>query len=228
MALPKLNDTPKYELKIPSTGKRVKYRPYLVKEEKILLMASETKDNQQIMNAVIDTIHACVQGDLKNLTTFDLEYIFVNLRAKSVGETSTIGIRCESCEHSNEAMIDLNQVECTKVGKNKVIQLDENVSVEMRYPSYETMALDGDETELGFEVLASCIEAVLTEEERIPLSEEPKESVKEFLESMSNQQFEKVSNFLLDMPVVKYDLKYDCEKCGHHNEVEVRGMQNFF
>ena len=229
MALPKLNETPKYELKIPSTGKKVKFRPYLVKEEKILLMAAESGDQNQIMNAIMDTVDACIPGEVcSNLSTFDIEYIFVQLRAKSVGEISKIGYKCVECGTQNECDLNLEKVVCKVPKKSNIIKISDDISVEMRYPSYGGISFSNDETEMGFEVLSSCIEAVLTQEERIVVADEPKESVRDFLESMSKQQFEAISEFLIDMPQVKYDLKFDCENCSHHNEVEITGIQNFF
>src|SRR6056300_979503 len=114
MALPSLNDTPKYELKIPSTGKKIKFRPYLVKEEKILLIAAESKDKDQMLGAIIDTINSCVQGNLNvnDLTTFDLEYLFIQMRAKSVGENASLNIKCQSCEEDNEYHMNLEDIRC--------------------------------------------------------------------------------------------------------------------
>ena len=125
MALPVLNDTPKYELKIPSTGKKIKFRPYLVKEEKVLMMAAESGDGVQMMSAIMDTIQSCVQSQTKveNLTTFDIEYLFIKLRSKSVGESSTINLSCESCKEPNEHVIDLESIECVGDTKDKLIKI---------------------------------------------------------------------------------------------------------
>lgn len=230
MALPKLNDTPKYDLIIPSTGKKVRFRPYLVKEEKVLMLAAETKDSTQIMSAVMDTIEACVQLplDVNKLTTFDIEYLFIKLRAKSVGESSNITVKCSSCEHMNEYSINLDDIECKGNKKDKLIQIDDKITIEMKYPSYKDIDLNDDETELGFKLLANSMSAVITEDERIDIEDETPENVRSFLESMTKEQFEKVSSFFLDMPQVKHDVEFDCEKCNTNNKIELKGIQSFF
>lgn len=230
MALPKLNESPQYDLIIPSSGKKVKFRPYLVKEEKVLLMAAESGDVNQVMNSVIDTVCACIDKpiDRNELTTFDLEYMFVKIRAKSVGENVDLNLKCEHCEKTNTHAVNLDQIECKGETKNGLIKLTDTISVEMKYPGYSSLDLTGDETQLGFEVISNCIQAVLTEEERIEIADEPKESVMEFLESMSKDQFDRISSFLEDMPQVKAVVEFDCEECGEHNKVTIQGMQSFF
>jgi hypothetical protein len=230
MALPSLNDTPKYELKIPSTGKKIKFRPYLVKEEKILLIAAESKDKDQMLGAIVDTIKSCVQGNLNvnDLTTFDLEYLFIQMRAKSVGENASLNIKCQSCEEDNEYHMNLEDIRCNVKRKDNVIKLTDDISVEMRYPSYSKLNNVDDEKEVGLSVLMSCMEAVLTEDERIVIADESKESVEKFIESMTRDQFKKVSDFLSDIPKVEYDIDFDCTKCGEHSHYELRGIQDFF
>lgn len=230
MALPKLNDTPKYELKIPSTGKKVKFRPYLVKEEKILLMAAETKDPSQMIDAIIDTIQACVQSslDIKALTTFDLEYLFVQLRAKSVGENASLKIKCQACEHENDYSVNLEDIKCELKTKKKTIELTDTITVEMKYPSYVDLKENGDEEETALNILMNSIAAVYTEDERIDIADEPKESVENFINSMTRDQFQKVSEFLTEIPKVEYDIDFNCEKCGEHTHLELRGIQDFF
>jgi len=230
MALPTLNDTPKYELEIPSTGKKIKFRPYLVKEEKILMMAAETRDSTEMLNAILDTIKSCIQQDVNidSLTTFDIEYIFIKLRSKSVGELSTINLNCVHCQEANEHTINLEEIQCSKSTKNKLIDIDEKITVEMKYPSYRNIDLNGDENEMGFNVLANSLSAVITEDERIDIEDETPENVRAFLESMTKEQFESVSSFLLEMPQVKHTIGFDCEKCGEHNTLELKGLQSFF
>jgi hypothetical protein len=230
MALPLLNETPKYTMTIPSTGQTVRFRPYLVKEEKVLLLASESNDINQVMNAVFDTIAACVAEpiDRKKLTTFDLEYMFIKIRSKSVGENVELNLACDACSETNKAQVNLEEIDCNVTTEKTVIKLSEEVSVEMKYPSYDSIDLNGDETELGFEILANCLDAVLTEEERIDIADEPKESVRAFLESMSKEQFDLLADFMNDLPQIKTHVDYTCHKCGHENSVKVAGMQSFF
>ena len=230
MALPLLNDTPKYELKIPSTGKKVKFRPFLVKEEKVLLVAAESKDPNLMISTIIDTIKACVQSNVNvdSLTTFDLEYLFIQLRAKSVGERAPLKIKCESCEAENDYEVDFDDIKCVVKQKDNVIKLTDDISVEMKYPSYNELRDTDDEEEAGLNVLHSCISAVLTPDDRIDVADEPVESVKNFINSMTADQFKKISEFATNIPKVEYDIDFDCEKCGEHTHIELRGVQDFF
>ena len=157
MALPKLNDKPKYELTIPSTGKKVKYRPYLVKEEKILMMALESGDKNSALNAVIDTIEACVSDkvDRTQLALFDIEYMFIMIRSKSVGEISEVGIKCTSCHAVNEISIQLDNVQVKKPDGSNEIELSDTIMLKMKYPSFSDVAsLEGKEISATEKVLS--------------------------------------------------------------------------
>ena len=227
MALPKLNETPKYSLTVPSTGQELRYRPYLVKEEKILLMASSSEDPKQIMNAVHDTIAACVEGiDVRNLTTFDLEYIFIQLRSKSTGETSEILVKCPHCESQQKVTIPLNEIEVTETTANPVIKISDKVTVVMKYPSYQDVPSDTDD--VGFTLIAASIKEVIHGDEKVDIDDEPIESVIAFLESMTNDQFQLIAKFFEDAPAVKYNLELICQKCTTASDIEIKGMQSFF
>ena len=229
MALPKLNDLPKYELTVPSTGQQLRYRPYLVKEEKVLLMASSSSDSKQVMNAVYDTIASCVEGvDVNALTTFDLEYMFLQLRSASTGETSEVTIQCPECNHRNAVTIPLGQIEVTKSDANPIIPITDTITVEMKWPSYRDIPTDVEEEEIGFGLIASSIKTVISGDERIDVADEPFESIMSFLESMTQEQFAKVTQFFENAPTVKYDLPLTCSECGTHNTIEIKGMQSFF
>lgn len=232
MALPKLNENPKYTLTIPSTGKKVKFRPYLVKEEKVLLIASESEDPNQMMDAILDTLNACVQEKVKmdDLTTFDIEYLFLKIRSKSVGETSTLNVNCTDCKDPNEYVVNLEDIECS-ANKNvsNLIELDDRITVEMRYPSYKNILLqENNEEEMGFQIIANSLQAVITDEERFEIADEPPEDVRAFVESMTKEQFEKISMFLVDMPQVRHTVEFECKSCGKPNEIELKGIQSFF
>jgi hypothetical protein len=227
MALPKLNETPKYSLTVPSTGKELRYRPYLVKEEKILLMASSSEDPKQIMNAVHDTIAACVENiDIRSLTTFDLEYIFIQLRSKSTGETSEILIKCPKCESQQKVTIPLNEIAVTETKANPVIKISDNVTVVMKYPSYQDIPSDTDD--VGFTLIAASIKEVIHGDEKVDIDDEPIEAVIAFLESMTHDQFQLIAKFFEDAPSVKYDLELVCQSCGEISDIEIKGMQSFF
>jgi Zn finger protein HypA/HybF involved in hydrogenase expression len=233
MALPKLNATPNYTVKVPSTGKKVGYRPYLVKEEKVLMIAFETGDQKQALGAVVDTLAACIQDDINvnALTTFDIEYLFTQIRSKSVGEKSTVMLPCSSCETKNEVDIDIASIEVdVPKDKSNIIELTPTVSVEMQYPSYTAVSnvdLEGNETQLGFQMLVKCIAAIHTDEERYDASEASEEELMEFIESMTTSQFQKVSAFLQDMPSLKKEVKFLCEKCGSENAQVLKGIGDF-
>ena len=175
MTLPKLNESVKYEMNVPSTGNIITYRPYLVKEEKILLQAFESQDQKMAMRAMVDTVCACVYETVipDDLTTFDVEYMFTQIRAKSVGEKSNISVKCQSeeCDGRTEVTIDLTQVDMSESDKNNIIELTPEISIELSYPSYvgflNNYKEGMSESEFAFLMLEDCIVAIITEEERI-------------------------------------------------------------
>lgn len=235
MALPKLNDNLKYEMVVPSTGKVVTYRPYLVKEEKLLLSAFESQDQKQAMRAMVDTVVACVNENIvsSELATFDVEYMFTQIRSKSVGETSTLHFKCEAegCGIRTEVMIDLSALEVTKQEADNVIAITDDISIELRYPTYDGFVRNFregvSEAEFGFMMLEDCIVSIMTEDEQHLASDVSKKELNEFIESMTNSQFQKVGEFLKTVPVMKKDVEFTCE-CGHENKVTLEGLQDFF
>ena len=208
MALPKLNDKPKYEVVIPSTQKNVRFRPYLVKEEKVLMMAMESKNQKQMLEAVVDTITACIDEPVQknSLTIFDVEYLFTQIRSKSVGETATVGLKCNKCEHTNEVQIKLDNIKVDMKKTNDVIDLGSNVKLKMQYPKYhnvintESLQEDTSTTKQTFDMIVQCIDSVQTEEDNIKISDEPYEDVMAFIESLNTKQFTKIREFVENMP----------------------------
>ena len=239
MSLPKLNSTPKYSITVPSTQTTVKFRPFLVKEEKVLLLAMESNDSAQIFAAIVDTIEACVTDpiNMSELTSFDIEYMFIKLRGKSVGESSTIMLKCsdEDCMAENEVSIPLDDIKVHGLGAvENVIELDENISIEMRFPSFTTIFNDKEITDEKsesvqmFALLRKCIAAILTAEERIDLSEYSAADIDAFVESTNQAQFQQMVKFVEAMPKVKHDVKFNCKTCKKENEFTLEGMQDFF
>jgi hypothetical protein len=235
MALPKLNDYPQYTMIQPSTGKEIKFRPFLVKEEKVMLLASESQNMQDVLRAVVNTITACcedVDGD--KLTSFDIEYMFVKLRAKSVGETSEVVIKCESCDHGNPYKIDLGALEMTVPEIEKRVELSKDISVELQWPNFEILqkVVGADagtsQSEYVFALIRGAISAVLTEEERIDLKDVSVKEIDEFIESMNTEQFSKIRDVIESIPSLRHDVEFNCESCGHKNDLVVQGMENFF
>ena len=234
MALPKVN-TATYETKIPSTGRAVKYRPYLVKEEKILMIALESQDQKAILGAVKDVIESCVFDDIdvNNLAIFDVESLFLALRSKSVGEAVEVNVKCEKCEGANQYSVDLQEISIPEVGEdNKNIMLTDNVGVTMKYPSFEDMERVSDEelqTIVGvMKLVTNCIDSIYDEESVHKGSDQTEEELTEFVDSLNSDQFQKMADWFENMPSISHTIAYDCITCKAHNEQELRGLQSFF
>jgi len=234
MALPKL-DAPRYEMKLPSTNQKLVYRPYLVKEEKILMLAMESQDDRQMIRAVKDVITACTEGaiDADKLTMFDMEYMFTQLRSKSVGEKTTVGVKCGSCGVKNDVDIDLNRVNVTVPNaKTRKVELTKNVGMILKYPSIDDVinaqSSDLSDVDKTFDVIISCIDSIYSNDEMFDAKEQTKKELKDFIDSLSSDQFNKVKAFVENMPSAKIAVSFDCIKCSHHNEFDVKGIANFF
>jgi len=238
MALPKLNNTPYYDVTIPSTGEKTRYRPYLVKEEKVLLMASESGDNHSASEAMLDVICKCVEGLNKSkLTAFDIDYLFLQLRSKSVGETADLIYTCQSeeCQAQNEVKIKLSDVtvDMPKEMNNK-ITLGEDMILELKYPTYETIMNDKilRFTESGAEIMYQTVmlslDVLQLKDERMIFAEEPIEDVIEFIGSLSTEQFRKLSEFTVSIPTLQHEFEYTCVKCQHKNKTVIADTTDFF
>ena len=232
MALPKLNSSPKYELTIPSTNKTVRFRPFLVKEEKSLMIAMESGNQRDALNGLVDTILACTESDLDSntLTTFDIEYIFLQLRAKSVGESTKIGLKCESCESVTDVNIMLDDIKVQMPEIDKHITFEGDIAVDLDWPSFNdltTLDLSSANTETVFEIVANCIKTIHTGSERISCKESSKEDLKEFIESMNTEQFTKIKDFIDNVPRLKHDVTFTCKSCSTENKITVEGVESF-
>ena len=234
MALPKINGTPKYNMVVPSTQQAVRFRPFLVKEEKVLMIAMESNDNIQMLNAIVDTLDACIENGInkESLATFDVEYMFTKLRSKSVGETSTVGVNCEECKEQNEVKIDLDSLVMKVPKLDTFLEIDENISIEMKWPSFldlvKIVPESSNTTDQVFSILRSCLSAIHTGDERIDLNDETAEEIQEFIESMNREQFDKLQKFVESMPALSHDVKFECVECKHNNNIKLQGMQSFF
>jgi hypothetical protein len=237
MALPRINSAPKYEMTVPSTGQKIMYRPFLVKEEKVLMMAMETGDDAGGIRAIVDTITSCVQEDFdaNPLKSYDIEYLFLQIRAKSVGEKSTITIACKKCEHHNPHTIDLEAMKVSGIDQgDEDIELTPEITVSMKFPEYKDLLLSGinkeelSQIETIFKLIGKCIDGVKTPDEYFSMKDESEQEIKEFLESLNTEQFGKIRAFVEGMPKLKHDAIFDCEECGEHNEQELSGIQSFF
>ena len=235
MALPELN-TARYEMVIPSTGDTISFRPYLVKEEKILMMAMESNDNKVIMKATADVIKSCVNDelDIDELAMFDIETIFLELRSKSVGETVDLKIKCEDeeCDVVNDIVINFDDIERPVVTDeiNKIMITDE-VGVVMKYPSMKYMEKLTDvgdtDAEQSMNMIMSSIDVIFDKDEVYPVEDETKENLQKFVDSLSTVQFMRLSDFFRDMPSLKHDVEFKCT-CGKEQKQELRGLSSFF
>lgn len=234
MALPELN-TSRYKVDIPSTGQTVTYRPYLVKEEKVLMMAMESGDNKVIMQATIDIIKSCVYDDIDidSLAMFDIETLFLALRSKSVGEKVDLNVKCEECGEGNEVQVDFDDINAPVVSHdNKQMMLTEDVGVVLKYPSVkeiEKLTDVGDESiDSAMKMIAACIDSIFDADNVYPASEETPKALNDFVESLNNEQFIKLSEFFTNIPALNSMIEFDCKKCNTPNKQELRGLQSFF
>ena len=238
MPLPKIS-TPTYELEIPSTGKKIKYRPFLVKEEKILIIAMETENNKHIANAVKDVISSCIltRGvKIDQLSTFDIEYLFLNIRGKSVGEDVEVLITCPDDNLTQvPTLINLDDIQVQISDEHsKDISLGNDMTLRMKYPSMSefiksnfstTDTIGVDDT---FDLISSCIEQVYTEEESWSASDCTKKELKEFLEQLSSKQFKEIEKFFDTMPKLSHKIKVKNPNTGVESEVVLEGLTSFF
>ena len=239
MALPKLT-VPEYEAILPSTEKVIKYRPFLVKEEKILLTALEAEDDVAMAGAIRQIVNNCVleELDVFKLPTFDIEYLFLRLRAKSVGEKVTLGLRpwgCPNnegklCEKSTEVEINLEEVKVIKdENHSSKIMLSDDIGVKMKYPDIKNInIIDADSAITGMNIVRNCVDMVFTKDETFERDSFTDEELEEFIDSLNSDQFKKIKEFFDTMPTLKYTKKYKCGTCGEEKETILQGLNSFF
>jgi len=240
MALPKLN-VPVYETILPSTNKVIKYRPFLVREEKILLTAMESDDEKVITNAVKQILKNCLLGELNidALPTFDIEFLFLRLRAKSVGEKITVGLKpypCVQndgglCKFSTEVEINLEEVKVKKdENHTSKIMIDDTVGIMMGYPDISVLntAKNKSETEAGMDVIKKCISMIFTSEETHEKGSFTDSDLDEFIDSLNTEQFGKIKQFFDTIPKLSHTVKYTCKTCGEEKETTIEGLNSFF
>lgn len=237
ISLPKI-ETPKYKLKVPSTNKVVEFRPYLVAEEKILLIAAESEEKDSMLQAIKTIIENCTFNKLnvQDLTSFDLEYIFIKLRTKSVGEISEMITKCSHCKKENDISINLDKTEVVfPKNVDKKIMLTDSIGVEMKYPTFK----DNEETEKvidefksdieqGMQLTSSCIKNIFDENNVYPKEDYTQEEIISFLESLNHNQMNKILNFVTNMPATKLNYSFNCVHCGKENKRSIVGLENFF
>ena len=238
MPLPKI-ETPTYELELPSTEKTVNYRPFLVKEEKLLVLALESEDNKQITTAIKTVIKSCISTKgikVETLPTFDIEYLFLNIRGKSVGEELEVNIICPDDEITEVPVtIDLDDIQVQKVDDHtNQIKIDNNIMMEMKYPSLDQFIKnnfdfkEGNQMDQSFDLIASCIDKIYTEDEVWSTADCTKKEVKEFLESMNSSQFKDIEKFFETMPKLQHTITVKNPKTKVESDVVLEGLASFF
>lgn len=239
MPLPKIN-TPTYDLTLPSTGKKIKYRPFLVREEKILIMAMESEEMTEITNAIIQILGDCILSKdvkIESLATFDIEYLFLNVRAKSVGETVDVNITCpDDGETQVEMTIPVDSIRIQKTrGHKNIIKLDDDLSMKLRYPSLKQFVENNFETNDGnsdvgqsLSMISSCIEMIYNQEESWEASDYSKEELDEFIEQLNTKQFKEIESFFTTMPKLSHTIKVRNPNTKVESEVVLEGLAAFF
>ena len=238
MPLPKIA-TPTYELELPSTGQSIKYRPFLVKEEKVLVIAIESEDNKQITTAIKAVLKSCILTKgvkVESLPTFDIEYLFLNIRGKSVGEELEVNVICpDDGETTVPVVINLDEIEVQKdENHSNKIKIDDSIMMELKYPSLDQFIKnnfdfnDKNAMDQSFELIASCIDKVYTEDEVWATADCTKKEVKEFLESMNSQQFKEIEAFFETMPKLSHTINVTNPNTKVESEVTLEGLASFF
>ena len=238
MPLPKIA-TPRYELELPSTGEKVTYRPFLVKEEKVLVIALESENSKQITNAIKTVIQSCIitKGiKVEKLPTFDIEYLFLNIRGKSVGEEIEVNIICpDDGETQVPVSIDLDDIQIQKnENHKKQIKIDESIMMEMKYPSLDQFIknnfdfTDKNAMDQSFELIATCIDKIYTEDEVWAAADCSKKEIKEFVESMNSTQFKDIEKFFETMPKLSHTITVTNPNTNVESMVVLEGLSSFF
>jgi hypothetical protein len=240
--LPKI-DVPVYEIKLPSTEQTIKFRPFTVKEEKLFLMAYESDDVKYSVDTIIQVLNNCVISDIdiKNLPTFDIEYLFLNLRARSIGEVVKLKYRCNNevgteedpkkCNNSVEMELNVLEIETTKdsAHTNK-IEIVENLGIVMKYPKMGLIKdnAESDDFNIILDLIIDCIDYIYDKDNIYYAKDSTKEELTEFLDSLQSKDLEKIKVFFDTMPKLKKKVDFSCSKCGYQENIELEGLQSFF
>ena len=242
MPLPKIS-TPSYFLTLPSTGKDIKYRPFLVGEEKILILAMESNDTKEITNAVKNTLKECVltRGvKIDSLPSFDIEYLFLNIRAKSVGESVDLIVTCPDDNQTQvEVKVNIDEIEVViPEGHTSEIKVDDSITIKMKYPSLQEFidnnfnfsgnVTSKDTINKSFEIVASCIDMVYTADESWSASDVTKKELVEWLQTFDSNQFKGIENFFDTMPKLSHTFTIKNPNTGVENEIVLEGLSSFF
>ena len=238
MPLPKIA-TPSYHLELPSTGQNVEFRPFLVKEEKLLVLAMESQDQKQITKAIKEVIKSCVRGEIKveSLPTFDIEYLFLNIRGKSVGEEIELKVIAPDDGVTEvDVVISIDDIKVTKdENHERDIDLGSGLSLRLKYPSLEEFITDnfdltddGSNVERTFDLIGSCIETIYNDEEAWSAADCTKKEIKDFVDQLNSKQFQDIEQFFTTMPKLSHTVKVKNPKTKKTSEVVLEGLSSFF
>lgn len=238
MALP-MNTAPVYHLTLPSTDAQLKFHPFLVKQEKALLLAMESEDENVMVDTLKDIIKDCIIDniDISDLATFDIEYIFAQLRAKSVGEKIDIIVKCDDCEDEKAKVklaIDIDHIAVEKDPTHtKKIELWDSVGVVMKYPSMNILKkMTNDAAKMTpdqmFDLITECMTMIYDSEQTYLIKETPREEVNQFLDGLTSEQFARIQHFFDTMPKLTHNIEYDCPVCEKHHVKKLEGLKSFF
>ena len=239
MKLPTI-ETPVFSLTLPSTKEEVKFRPFLVKEQKILMMAVESGNAREIMTAIKKVCSHCsiTKLNFEELPSFDIEYFFLNLRAKSIGEEIELNLSHQNgsaCEHVTKKKLNLLDVKILETDGHKdsfLIDKDRNLGVKMNYPQIDSNLLDNlekkSEIEIATEAVVNCVDYIYDKEQIFKAKDYTKEDLLSFFEELTQDQFQNVATFFDSMPKLKHTVKWKCPKCGEEDEIVLEGIGNFF
>ena len=231
MSLPKIS-VPTYTLIIPSTGKKIQYRPFLTKEEKILLIALESEDDEQIITSIKNIITSCVKTEINvsDLSIFDIEYIFLNLRARSVGEIIELKITCPD-DDTTQVNVKIN-IDDIKVEKNpkhsSEIKINEDILLKMKYPNIDTLLEDHENVDETIDVIAKCISKIITKDNEYDCNLVSKEELLEFVDTLPVNSFKEIQKFFSSIPKLKHTIKVKNPNTQVVSEVTISGVYNFF
>ena len=238
MPLPKIS-TPTYEMVLPSSNKKIKYRPFLVKEEKVLILAMESQDTSTVANAVKDVLKNCILSrgiKVEKLSTFDIEYLFLNIRGKSVGETIEVMVTCpDDGKTQVPTSINIDEIKVIiEDGHQKDIKLDDTYSLRMRYPSLDEFVKNNFATASDisvddtFDLIASCVDQVYSEEESWAAADCTQKELSQFVESLNSNQFKEVEKFFETKPKLSHTVKVTNPKTKVESDVVLEGLASFF